>query len=417
MTEYYIWLQAVLGYGSAKLNAVLREFGSPAALFESSAEQIVKSGIFMSDEIKKINKIPLEYAVGILENCNKIGCRVITPDMEEYPARLLNIIDPPCAVYVMGKFPDFDDEAAVSMVGSRKPTESGRKAAVSLAARLARAGMVIVSGGALGIDYCSHMGALSAGGVTVCVMPCGVDINYPSQNSEMRRNVRKKGCLISEMPPGTGVSKGAFHIRNRIISALSLGTVIIEAGEKSGTLITANSAIDQGRDVFVIPGAVDSPQYAGSNRLISDGARPLLSVLDILDEYALNYPHKLNVRQVGEPFSDEILSGIAAALGRTEVSPSLRRGNPSRKAAPQTRKTVKATVRPPAKREKRMINVGEVSDDAAKVYDLFSGDAVSADFLIAAGKLESDTVLAALTELEVFGYIESLPGGRYKIAD
>lgn len=414
---YYIWLQLVLGPGSGKLPAVLRRFGGAEALHHADSASRRESGIFSPAEIQKINKIPLDAADRILENCKKIGCLVFTPEDEAYPARLFNTIDPPCALYVAGQWPAIDDEAAVTVVGARRPTGDGVSAAASLAARLARAGMLIVSGGALGIDYAAHMGALAAGGRTVCVMPCGVDCNYPSQNAEMRRLVRERGCLISEYPPGTPVPRGAFQARNRLLSGLSLGTVVIEAGKSSGTLITAHRAVEQGRDVYVVPGPVGSPVYAGSNRLIQDGAAPLLDAADILTAYAPDYPHKLNLRQAAEPFSKEVLTRLADLLAHPHVktqpdSPPEKRRMPLEKpTVPSRPKSAISTPQTPV--PKRPAG-DELSSAAAQIYDAMEAEPLSADYLSVKCGVEAGAVLAALTELELLGYIRPVPGGRFE---
>lgn len=419
MTKYYVWLQQVLGYGSARLPAALSAFENPRAFYEANRGDIARSGLLTEDEMKKINKIPLDYADKILENCEKAGCRVLTPDKEEYPRRLFHTIDPPCALYVKGRMPEVDNEVAVSIVGARKPTADGVRAAASLAARLARAGVIIVSGGAYGIDRTAHLGALAADGISLCVMPCGINVNYPAGNKEMRREICENGCLISEFPPGTQVTTGAFHIRNRIVSALSLATAVVEAGEKSGTLITAHKAVDQGRDVFVMPGPIGVKQYAGSNQLISDGARPLLNAMDILGEYASAYPHKLNIRTAQDPFSKETLARLSAIFadenfsGGVQIKPQ--KPHKNNKEAPRPKSQRAKPDAPP--KQKRALTDAVVSDEAAAVYAAFDTSPVSADTLIDRCGLDGAAVLASLTELELFGYVTALPGGRYEIAD
>lgn len=412
---YYVWLQLVLGAGSGRLPAVLRCFGGAEGAYRASAEERRESGVFSPAEMQKINKIPLEAAEKILDNCKKIDCKVLTPGAKEYPDRLFNTIDPPCALYVLGQWPDMDDEVAVAIVGARHPTGNGVSAAASLSARLARTGVVIVSGGALGIDYAAHMGALAVDGRTICVMPCGVNCNYPAQNADMRHDVLKNGCLVSEYPPGTPVQRGAFQARNRLLSGLSLGTVVIEAGKNSGTPITAHCAIEQGRDVYVIPGPIDNPVYVGSNRLIQDGAAPLLDAADILTAYAPDYPHKLNLRLAAEPFSKTVLVQLSDILRHPHVKtlpdhpPQKRHAQPPAAAAPSEKRVAPApaAVKRPAG--------NELSPAAAAIYAAVEGEAFSADDLSVKCGMETGKILAALTELELFGYIKPVPGGRYTL--
>lgn len=410
---YYLWLQLALGFGNGKLPAVLRCFGGAEALYRASSDMRQESGIFSPPEIQRMDRLPLAEAEKIWENCKKIGCRILTPEDDLYPARLLHILDPPCVLYVLGQWPAIEDEVAVSIVGARRPTRDGISAAVSLAARLTRAGALIVSGGALGIDYAAHMGALAAGGRTICVMPCGVDCNYPAQNAKMRYEIRKNGCLVSEYPPGTPVPRGAFQMRNRLLSGLSLGTVVIEAGENSGTLITAHHAVEQGRDAYVVPGPVGSPVYAGSNRLIQDGAAPLLDAADILTAYAPHYPHKLNLKRLAEPFSKEILARISYLIQHPHVKtepnyPPERRKKPMPRIHIGAREQ-KHVAAPPVQRP-----VGDdLSPTAAVIYAALEEEAVSADYLSVKCGMEVGAILAALTELELFGYVRLVPGGRY----
>lgn len=183
----------------------------------------------------------------------------------------------------------------MAVVGTRSATPYGHKTAFRLSYRLAECGALIVSGGALGIDSEAHRGALQAGGRTIAVLGCSIDYPYLSANAELRKMISEHGALISEYPPGTPPSKVSFPIRNRLISGLALGTVVVEASIKSGSLITADHALNQGKDVFAVPGNIMSSAYAGSNRLLSDGAKPVFSAADILSEYTSQYPHKINM--------------------------------------------------------------------------------------------------------------------------
>ncbi|QIB69970.1 DNA-protecting protein DprA [Aminipila butyrica] len=219
-----------------------------------------------------------------MDETRKIG--VVEFDSEDYPAQLRLIKDPPEKLYYIGDL-QLASREAVSVVGSRKASPYGGWAAEEISRRLAASGLVVVSGMAAGIDSISHKGALAAGGATVAVLGCGIDICFPAFNRNLRNEIGKKGLLLSEYPPGVPGSRYTFPQRNRIISGLSLATVIVEAGVNSGSLITAERAVEQGRQVFALPGNINSFYSIGTNKLIQDGAYPLAFIDDIFDVLGL----------------------------------------------------------------------------------------------------------------------------------
>ncbi len=210
---------------------------------------------------------------------------LLTWDNEEYPALLRDIPSPPAALFVAGD-PNTLWQPQIAVIGSRNPTAGGRDNALDFAAELSRQGLTITSGMATGIDSCAHIAALKGGGLTVAVMGTGLDRIYPSSGTELAAQIRRQGALVSELPPGTGPKRSHFPSRNRIISGLSLGVLVIEAGLNSGTLITARMAGEQGRDVFALPGSIHNPMSKGCHRLIRDGARLVENVVQIMEELA-----------------------------------------------------------------------------------------------------------------------------------
>ena len=206
----------------------------------------------------------------------------ITPGMVQYPAILKEIKNYPAELFYKGNI-DILKRRCVSIVGSRGTTSYGRNTAVKIAGNAAEAGLAVVSGMARGIDTCAHRGALDAGGDTVAVLGCGVDICYPAENKKLKECIERDGLVISEYPPGTGPQKYHFPRRNRIISGLSELTVVVQAGNSSGALITAELAAEQGRDVCAVPGNIDSQYNMGNNKLIKDGALPVINVRDVLE--------------------------------------------------------------------------------------------------------------------------------------
>jgi DNA processing protein len=261
-------------------------------------------------------------AVRARERAAAAGCELVTIADERYPERLTELADPPIAFWTRG-VTGVLSLPAVAIVGSRNASPVGAETARRLAHGLASAGLVVVSGLARGIDAAAHRGTLEAGGVTVGVLGCGVDVPYPREHGELASSLRARGCLLSELPPGTPPLPRHFPLRNRIISGLSAAVVVVEASEKSGSLITARMALEQGRDVLAVPGNVVSGCHRGCHALIKDGARLVETVEDILDEIGwvvepagqsrssnqLRHNELLAAIPVGEAFCLEDLAG------------------------------------------------------------------------------------------------------------
>ncbi|WP_411677744.1 DNA-processing protein DprA [Caproicibacter sp.] len=282
---YWLWLQHALGAGSSKPNRVLEGWNNLAEFYGGGREAWLLEGYFTAKELRSMESYSVSDARALLQYCDQIGQKVVTPDCDEYPAPLRQIHNPPCALYYKGTLPDFSKEPAISIVGTRKATQTGKTVARSFAYELAKNDVIIVSGGALGIDTAAHQGALQAGGKTACILGCGIDTAYLAANATLRDTIASKGVLISEFPPQTQASGSNFPIRNRIISGLSLGTLVVEAAARSGSLITADYALEQGRDVFAVPAGIFSPVSAGVNSLIKSGAKPVSGAKEILEEY------------------------------------------------------------------------------------------------------------------------------------
>lgn len=250
---YWVWLQHALGAGSSKQNRILTGYRTLSDFYAAGMEGWLLEGYFTHSELEKLNSFSASDAAALIEYSEKIGQRVVTPECNGYPELLRHIHNPPCALYVKGTLPDFSEAVSISVVGTRKATATGIATAHSFSFELAKQGAVVVSGGALGIDTAAHKGALQAGGKTVCVLGCGIDFNYLISNVSLRAAIANSGAVVSEYPPHTQAANSNFPIRNRIISGLSLGTLVVEAAGRSGSLITADYALEQGRDVFAVP--------------------------------------------------------------------------------------------------------------------------------------------------------------------
>lgn len=288
--EAYIALNMIKGIGPVGVRAMIARLGSAAAVFNASPEKLETadgSGRAMVDLILA-QRCAVDPAAE-MERAAALGAHIVTPVDADYPKELARIHDPPLALYVRGNILP-GDRRAIALVGSRHTTLYGRETAESLAYQLAHAGFTVVSGLARGIDTSAHRGALKAGGRTLAVLGGGIDSIYPPENEVLAGEIAEAGAILSEFPIGRRPDKTTFPIRNRIVSGLSMGVVVVEAGLTSGALITANQALEQGRTVFAVPGRIDSPSSRGSHRLIRNGARLVEGVEDILQEFDFLIP-------------------------------------------------------------------------------------------------------------------------------
>ncbi len=370
--RYYVWLQQCIGQGSKSVAKLFEKDLTPQDIYNLDFEKLIGLKIFTKKEIDKIKSLSITVSDDILKQCKTEKIEIITYKSKKFPEGLRNIYNPPLVLYIKGDMPDFDNIPAVAIVGPRKVSEFGKKSAYALGYRLAKSGITVVSGGAIGADTYAHIGALKAGGKTVLVMGCGFGVSYLEENRALREHVVNYGCLISEYPPNTPASRFTFPIRNRLISALSLGTVLVEAPNRSGSLITANHALEQGKDLFVIPGSPERDEYKGSNALLRDGAKPLLDASDIFSEYIVRFPDKIDIEK-------------------------------AYKKEPKISK---------AEENKKILNE-TLSNEAKIVYNCLDTKRFYPDELNTG--LEAGKLLSALTELEMEFIIRAIPGGQYEI--
>lgn len=283
----WLTLHLASGLGPATCFRLLEHFGSPEALLRAPVDALdAVAGIRTTAAAALAPALRPELenrAANELEQCRTRQIRIIPFDHQHYPARLRNIPTPPLLLYVLGD-PAHLALPGIALVGSRAATAYGRKVAAGMSSGLAREGFTIISGLALGIDTVAHRAALDAGAVTIGVLACGLDTIYPPSNRQLFQEISEHGALVSEYPLGTRPDSFRFPNRNRIISGLSLGVVVVEATKNSGSLITAEHALEQNREVFAIPGQIDSVKSAGSHRLLQQGAKLVLSVADIIEE-------------------------------------------------------------------------------------------------------------------------------------
>jgi DNA processing protein len=267
--------------------ALLDRYGSPRGVLEANPREVARAGALTAKEQMRLAEVGRRDHTGGLRILDRLGVRIISLEDEEYPANLRQIHDPPPMLFVRGAFQKRDNRC-VAIVGTRRVTPYGRLVSETLARDLAARGVTIASGLAVGADAAAHRGALAAGGRTIGVLACGIDVPYPRDTLEVREQAIAHGAVISEVPLGTPAKPARFAARNRLVSGLSLGIIVAEAPERSGALITAEIGAEQGRQVFAVPGSINSEFSRGTHALLRDGAHIAASVEDILDMLSLS---------------------------------------------------------------------------------------------------------------------------------
>jgi DNA processing protein len=298
---YWLGLSLTPGVGSILIKRLLDRFKTPEAVFHAPMKELLRVEGLGERVAGEIRKGPLEKAVEKELNLLKgLGGTILTFKEDAYPKRLRDIYDPPALLYVRGELKK-EDELAVAIVGSRKTSLYGRWITEKVSQELARYGVTIVSGMARGIDSVAHKGAISGGGRTIAVLGCGVDVIYPSENRNLFHQIINQGAILSEFPMGSPPEGGHFPRRNRIISGLSIGVAVVQASAESGSLITAGYALEQGREVFAVPGNVGAEGSRGTNRLIKEGAKLVETSEDILEDILPQWTRERETIQKVEP--------------------------------------------------------------------------------------------------------------------
>ena len=395
---YWIWMSCGLGAGASCLDLVSYYEWNPQEIYGSSFNEIFSLDVITKRQVEKLKNFSLEDAQKILDAVNENGWKIVTPSSEFYPHNLLSLQDLPLVLYVDGDETVLTNELSVSVVGARKASDYGKSVARALSSALSEKGFTIVSGGALGIDSAAHQGALDEKGKTICVLGCGLGTNYLMDNKPLRDEIVRNGALVTEFPPFTPASRRTFPLRNRIISGMTLGTIVVEAGERSGSLITARCALEQGRDVFAVPGDLVSSSFLGTNNLIRNGATPVFSPNDILESYYFRYHNEFKDK---ERFADdEIIKRAQKYLTNQE------------------------TQKPEIKEQPKAVTMTEnmkkdapdyLTDNAKKVYDFIGNEPNHVDEIINKCGLTTEKTLSAITELEIYALVTQLSGRRYKI--
>ncbi|MCI8841745.1 MAG: DNA-protecting protein DprA [Oscillibacter sp.] len=391
MLKYWVWLAELPRLKGPFRLALLRHFGSPEDIFFADREELLLAEDVPPGQAELALNRDLSAADRILADCQRLGQRILTIQDAEYPQRLRNIFDPPLVLYVKGRMPVMDEEAAIAVVGTRECTPYGTACGERLGRELAASGAVVVTGLARGVDSAAARGALRAGGSVVGVTGGGLDVVYPPENGDLYADVAARGVLLSEYPPGSPPDKAHFPVRNRIMSGLSVAALVVEAPGHSGALITARLALEQGREVYAVPGPIDAPDSVGCNRLIRDGAGLAAEGWDILRDFQERFPEKLRP---------------ARKLPAWTPLPTRRRAEPRRKPEPAP-EPEKAPALRAVSRE------GLTDDQIALLGVLEPEGPVQVDDLIESTGIPARRVSSALTMLEIDGCVRQHDGKRY----
>lgn len=394
--KYWLWLTTRQGLDAAGVLTVLDYFVTPERAYYADREEYdqlplapkARSGLYSKE---------LDSADRILGDCQRLSLRIMTLRDGDYPERLRQISAPPAVLYVRGKLFDFDEEAAIAVVGSRRPSQYGEMAAAKLGMELAAGGALVLSGIAEGLDTCALKGALKAGGPVVSVLGGGIDVPYPAVNRYLYEDVAAAGALISEYPPGTEPKGFHFPRRNRILSGLALGVLAVECKLHSGTMSTVRHAMDQDRDIFAIPGAIDAPMSEGTNWLIQQGAKLVTRGEDILEEYRSRFPGRLGRR---EPLSPQVVQQRLEDVERETVA-SVKQEMPDEEQKPRLERVPRAE------------QADRFTDDQLAILRALGEDSCSADELVERTGIPARRILSALTMLQVERVVEESAGRRF----
>lgn len=410
MLTHWIWFAHRPGL-TDRMKAVLMErFCDPEDLFYADGAVLREIPELTREALEGLMDKNLTSSEEILESCDRKQLHILTYRDAAYPARLKNIPDPPMVLYYKGRLPEFDACPTIGIVGTRKASAYGLTAAKRLGYQIGKCGGIVVSGLAYGIDGTAMSGALTAGGKAVGILGCGADVVYPPSNRGLFLDVERYGCILSEFAPGTPPAKWTFPKRNRIISGLSNGVLVVEAPEHSGALITARLAAEQGRDVFVVPGNIDVPSCAGSNGLLRDGAILVSSGWEVLSEYQAMFPDKLRredapVRMTASP------EEVRAAAEETPLKVAQ---NPARPedTSDLKKKLEKKSIDNPAPTAYSDLDarLSGLSEDERAIAGCLKDGPRLVDDVIAETGLTTGRLLGILTMLELKGIVRRLPG-------
>ncbi len=418
MLVHWIWLAHRPGVNDRMKAELLRHFSDPEDIYFADGEAFSHIDGLTKENLESLRDKDLSPAEKILSDVMKYKLHILTYRDVAYPRRLKAIADPPLVLYYKGSLPDFDNNPVIGVVGTRKCTPYGLSAAKKFGHEIASCGGILVSGLAEGIDAMAMKSALSAGGSPVGILGCGAEQVYPKKNHWLFADTERYGCILSEFPPETPAYGWNFPKRNRIISGLSCGVLVVEAPKGSGSLHTARHALEQGRDVFVVPGNLDQPTFEGSIQLLRDGATLVSSGWDILSEYEALYPGK--IRRDTKPSRQRV---YADELPRQTEETGKKPLKVAQKASVPRSEPIKKEKS--YKKDVDKLSTGNYSDvnkdlsalspEQQAIVKALSGGERLVDQIIAETGLSAGRVSTALTMLVIKGYVAKLPGNRFHL--
>ena len=431
--RYSVWLSLAAIPGTKSLCNLIEAFHSDTdAIYRATHEELLEKGA--SEALAdRLSDKSLDESLRIIDFCQKRNVFLLPYDSPNYPKRLRRIPDFPVLLYGRGQLPIIDNEVAIATVGTRRYTEYGKQNAYVISRDMARAGIVVVSGMASGIDSFCHRGAMDALGYTIAVLGCGIDVVYPKNNADLMEEIAETGTVLTEYPPHTEPAGYHFPKRNRIISALSLGTLVLEADEKSGAMITARLALEQGRDLYALPGNIGESTSLGTNKLIKEGARMVTNALDIVHEYETLFPSKIHSERLVFKGISRLVENRTAHRVATPITPIQKsQGNGNNgiyQLSDTTDLPLPETVEKrnkPVKKKRTVLQSEENLNQATltKIPDNLSQNeklvlsalpvtgGITSDEISRSG-LPVDQVMVALTMLEIKKLVSTLPGGLY----
>ena len=456
--QYWVWLANKCGIASTEFLLLMEKFGGIEDIYNANYDDYSNAGI--SERLcEDLCDKDLDEAFKIVMRCEQRNNGILTYDSPQYPKALKLLKNPPVVLYYAGKLPDLNGRLCISMVGTRNMSEYGMRAAYKIAFEIAASRAIVVSGMALGIDGIASCAALAANGTTVAVMGCGIDRIYPKEHQTLWEFIKNHGAIVTEFPPATEPRGANFPLRNRIISGLSQGTVVVDAALSSGAMITAKHAIVQGKDIYAVPANIDGDNSSGTNSLIRDGAQAVLCGKDVIDNYSYVYRESLDMTRLSKAeklseFNDTFVSNMGvcrrvfipwsereeknktkdilkrrsdkeAVAEERSLSPEIPKEKPEEKKVNKEPEVIFSKssdhARESVDESKREKNAGDnslailekLNEKQRRVFDEMPLDrAVTVDYLAKLG-IPFGEVISALTVLEIKGLVTSLPGALY----
>lgn len=412
----WLWIISCVGCGNSRIWQIVSDFSAVSEAYEFLNDKEKRTKLFNATECRNADRVTEDQINKLISYCKSRNIYILTCDDELYPDRLRNIYNPPAVLFCRGDMSCLENDFSLSIVGTRKPSEYSVKVTASLVKELCKMDITIVSGFATGIDITANLAAVRNGGKTIAVLGCGLDHNYPKENSCYREEIEKNGLFISEYFPQFSGSHVSFPTRNRILSGLSLGTIVAEAAIKSGALITANMALGQGKNIFVFaPHDLFDRRYGGNVALIRDGAICLCGVKDIVYEYYENYGHKIANAQ---PLDSVIIPNDLEENKHKAAA----KFDPYKDIEEKTVKPKKIKAKEQPEEEsieqaghEPSFDVSVLDEESASVYERLkgAGSAVQADELAQMCGMDISELLMLLTDLEIEGAVSSSAGNIY----